>query len=474
MGRRMRNHCASIPPITLQQKKPAEMNSKPNQKSTETQSPHTNETRRGFLRTGLATSAIAASTMAGTSRLSAAEESGSPKADGPVRIGLIGCGGRGTGAINDSLTINNDVKLIALADLELQKCESTRRAMSSRHGDKVDVADSKMYEGLDAYKRILEDPEIDLVLLTTSPGFRPYHIAEAVDAGKHVFAEKPTCVDPAGYRICLAAHDRAVANGTAIVTGTQYRRQANYIEAVQKIREGAIGDIVSATTRYCSNSIWFKNRQEGMSELEYQLNNWMHFIWLSGDQITEQAVHNIDAINWVMDSAPETAYGSGGQFTRPEGSEMWDSMSIDYQYPGDRIVSFMCRQIPGTQGDNGSVIYGSEANMHIAAMSGGSKIVDRQGKEIWSATGSISDAYQQEHKDLIDSIIAGKPIVELKQTAESSLTAVMGRLAAYTGQKVSWKFLTEDSKLDLFPKNMATEGIPPSEGYAIPGRTKLI
>jgi predicted dehydrogenase len=432
------------------------------------------ESRRGFLRAGLATSAIAASTMAGTSRLSAAEESSSRKADGPVRIALVGCGGRGTGAINDSLTINDNVKLVALADLQIEKCEGARRAMMGRHADKVDVADSKMYEGLDAYKRVLEDPEVDLVLLTTSPGFRPYHIAEAVDAGKHVFAEKPTCVDPAGYRICLAAHDRAVANGTAIVTGTQYRRQANYIAAVQQIRDGAIGDIVSATTRYCSNSIWFKNRQEGMSELEYQLHNWMHFIWLSGDQITEQAVHNIDTINWVMNSAPETAYGSGGQFTRPEGSEMWDSMSIDYQYPGDRIVSFMCRQIPGTQGDNGSVIYGSEANMHIAAMSGGSKIVDRKGKEIWSATGSISDAYQQEHKDLVDSIIAGKPIVELKQTAESSLTAVMGRLAAYTGQKVSWKFLTEESTLDLFPKNMATEGISPSQGYAIPGQTKLI
>ncbi len=432
------------------------------------------ESRRGFLRAGLATSAIAASTLAGTSRLSAADESSSPSSNGPVRIALVGCGGRGTGAINDSLTINKNVKLVALADLQIEKCEGARRGMMGRHADKVDVPDSKMYEGLDAYKRVLEDPEVDLVLLTTSPGFRPYHIAEAVDAGKHVFAEKPTCVDPAGYRICVAAHDRAVANGTAIVTGTQYRRQANYIAAVQQIRDGAIGDIVSATTRYCSNSIWFKNRQEGMSELEYQLHNWMHFIWLSGDQITEQAVHNIDAINWVMDSAPETAYGSGGQFTRPEGSEMWDSMSIDYQYPGDRIVSFMCRQIPGTQGDNGSVIYGSEANMHIAAMSGGSKIVDRKGKEIWSATGSISDAYQQEHKDLVDSIIAGKPIVELKQTAESSLTAVMGRLAAYTGQKVSWKFLTEESKLDLFPKNMAAAGISPSEGYAIPGQTKLI
>ncbi|EMI41213.1 oxidoreductase domain protein [Rhodopirellula sp. SWK7] len=437
--------------------------------------------RRSFLQTGLVTSAVAASSLTGANRLSATETNAvhtsssteSPSRE-PIRMALVGCGGRGTGALNDSMTINENVKLVALADLKKEKCERTRKAMSGRHGDKVDVADDKMHEGLDAYKRVLEDPNVDLVLLTTSPGFRPYHISEAVDAGKHVFAEKPTCVDPAGYRICLDAHERAAANGTAIVTGTQYRRQNNYIQAIEQIRSGAIGDIVSATSRYCSNSIWFKNRQPGASELDYQLDNWMHFIWLSGDQITEQAVHNIDAMNWVMGSAPETAYGSGGRFTRPEGSEMWDSMSIDYQYPGDRILSFMCRQIPGTQGDNGSVIYGSEANMHIAAMSGGSKIVDRQGKEVWSAKGSIADAYRQEHKDLIDSIVAGKPIVELKQTAESSLTAVMGRLAAYTGKKVEWDFLTEKSTLDLFPKNLSADDFPPSSGHAIPGKTKLV
>jgi len=321
---------------------------------------------------------------------------------------------------------------------------------------------------------VLEDPDVDVVLLTTSPGFRPRMILEAVEAGKHVFAEKPTCVDPAGYRICLAAHDLAVANGTAIVTGTQYRRQTNYVGAVEEIRKGTIGEIVSGTTRYCSGGIWYRPRKEGMSDAEYQLNNWMHFIWLSGDQIAEQAVHNIDAINWVMGENPVSAYGSGGRFTRPEDSEMWDSMAIDYEYPGGRIISFMCRQIPGTTGDNGSVIEGTEGTCFIGAINSGSRIVDRRGREIWTMGGSISQAYQQEHKDLVDSIRAGTPIVELRQTADSSLAAVLGRIAAYTGQKVSFKFLAEESQLDLFPPDLTWDSTLPEPQFAIPGRTKLV
>lgn len=391
-----------------------------------------------------------------------------------IRLGVVGCGGRGKGAVNDSLQINNNIKLVATADLSLKNCDYMRRSASKFAPDKVDIADDKMYAGLDAYKRVLDDKDVDLVLLTTSPGFRPYHIAEAVDAGKHVFAEKPSCVDPAGYRVCMQAHEKAVANNTAIVTGTQYRRQVNYIGAVEQIRQGAIGDIVSAVSRYCSTGIWFKNREAGMSDTQYQLYNWMHFIWLSGDQIAEQAVHNIDAMNWVMDSVPESAYGSGGRFTRPEGSEMWDSMSIDYTYPGNRVLSFTCRQIPGSEGDNGNVIYGTEGICSIGAGNQGSKITDRSGKEIWSMDGKISDAYKQEHKDLVDSIRNGKPIVELKQTAQSSLTAVLGRLAAYTGQRVSWDFVANESKLDLFPKELRLDGELPEARHAIPGATKLV
>ncbi len=432
----------------------------------------THQRRREFLRTGAAASAALAAGIGATP--SFAEKAESKSASEMVNIAVIGSGGRGGGAINDNLSINSNVRLIGMADLYRNNCTSKLPGLTQRHSGKVSVKDAKIHAGLDAYKRILDDPDVDLVLLTTSPGFRPYHIAEAVKAGKHVFAEKPSCVDPAGYRVCLPAHEAAVKNKTAIVTGTQYRRQVNYVGAVQQIRDGAIGDIISATTRYCSGGIWYRNRRPGMSDTEYQLNNWMHFIWLSGDQITEQAVHNIDAMNWVMGGPPESVYGSGGRFTRPADSEMWDSVSLDYVYPGNKVLSFMCRQIPGTRGDNGNVIYGSKAICYIGAGNGGSKIVDYDGKQVWSMAGKISDAYRQEHKDLVDSIRAGKPIVELKDTAASSLTAAMGRMAAYTGQRVTWDFATNKSKLDLFPKDLSWDGGRPPSKHAIPGQTKLV
>ena len=421
--------------------------------------------RRSFV------SAAAAGGAAGLmvhSSLAAAEESRQ------LRLALVGCGGRGSGAINDSLTINQGVKLVAAADLYDSRCATMRKAIAEAHPDKVDLDDSRIYSGLDGYKRVLDDPTIDVVLITTSPGFRPRYVRAAVEAGKHVFAEKPACVDPAGYRICLEAHDAAVAKGTAIVGGTQYRRQANYIGAVEQIRQGAIGDVIGATSRYCSSGIWYRPRQENMSDAEYQMNNWMHFIWLSGDQITEQAVHNLDTINWAMGGNPVSAFGSGGRFTRPADSEMWDSVSIDYEYPGNRLVSFECRQIPGAANENSNVVYGSKGTCFIGAMSSGSRIIDREGKQTWEMAGSIADAYKQEHKDLIDSIRAGQPIVELRQMADSSMVAVLGRMAAYTGQRVTWDFATKESKLDLFPENLTWESSLPKPQHAIPGKTKLI
>jgi myo-inositol 2-dehydrogenase/D-chiro-inositol 1-dehydrogenase len=434
--------------------------------SDRTEKPSSVSSRRDFLGAG-ATASLAAGLMVHSSRVSAGQTS-------ELRLGIIGCGGRGTGAVDDSLSINQSVKLVAAADLYPAKCEALRQTLGPKHEGKVALEDAKIHGGLDGYKRVLEDPDVDVVLLTTSPGFRPRMLLEAVEAGKHVFAEKPACVDPAGYRICLEAHDKAVAKGTGIVTGTQYRRQANYIGAVEEIRKGTIGEIVSGTTRYCAGGIWYRPRKDGMSDAEYQLNNWMHFIWLSGDQIAEQAVHNIDAVNWVMGENPVSAYGSGGRFTRPDDSEMWDNVSVDYEYPGGKVISFMCRQLSGTAGDNGSVIQGTEGTCFIGAINSGSRIVDRKGKEVWKMGGSISKAYQQEHKDLIDSIRAGKPIVELKQTADSSLVAVLGRVAAYTGQKVTFDFLAKESKLDLFPAELTWESPLPKPQFAIPGKTKLV
>jgi len=420
----------------------------------------------GVPRRSFVASSAAAAVMVHSS-LAAAEE---------VRelgIGVIGCGGRGSGAINDSLSINEGVRLVATADLQPEKCAAVWKAMREAHPHKVAATDT-IAAGLDAHRRVFEDPAVDIVLLTTSPGFRPAYLREAVVAGKHVFAEKPACVDPAGYRSCLETHAAAVAANTAIVAGTQYRRQVNYVGAVEQIRSGAIGDVIGATARYCSGGIWNRPRQEGMSDAAYQLTNWMHFIWLSGDHIVEQAVHNVDAFNWVMGENPVSAFGSGGRFTRPEGSEMWDSFSIDYEYPGNRTVSFKCRQIPGAAADVSNVIYGSEGECHIGAANAGSRIFDRRGKQVWEMPGSIADAYKQEHKDLVDSIRAGTPIVELRQVADSSLVAIMGRMAAYTGQRVTWTFAAEESKLDLFPQDLTWESALPPPEFAIPGKTKLV
>lgn len=444
-------------------------NTSENQQTSKTDS---TASRRQFLKTGSAVSAG----LTGAAALARPVRGAEPKEGGGndlVRIGIVGLGGRGSGALNDTLSINDNIQVVATADIDENK-QSVLGRLQKDHGDKVAVRADKNHVGIDAYKRILDDPNVDLVLMTTPPGFRPQYVMEAVDAGKHVFAEKPTCIDPAGYRTCLAAHEKAIANRTAIVTGTQYRRQTNYVEAIRRIHEGAIGKLINMTARYCSSGIWYRARRDGMSDTQYQVYNWMHFVWLSGDQIAEQAVHNVDVMNWVMQGPPESAFGSGGRFTRPQDSEMWDNVSVDYTYSGNRQVSFMCRQIPGAAGDNSNHIYGSEGMAVIYGSNRGATIYDNDGNEVWSMKGDIGAAYQQEHKDLVDSIRAGDPIVELKETADSSMTAVLGRVAAYTGQNVTWDFLTKESQLDLFPSDFNFEGPRPEPQYAIPGQTKLI
>ena len=426
--------------------------------------------RRTFLQSG-SIATVAAATSLTAHPVRGTEPSASQST---VQIGLVGAGGRGSGALNDSFSINENAKLVAIADVNDQKPQALLRRAEPKYGARVAVNAEKIYSGIDGYQRILNDPDVDLVMFATPPGFRPRHILEAVQAGKHVFAEKPTCVDPAGYHICRKAHELAEANGTSIVTGTQYRRQTSYIESIKRIHEGAIGDIIGAQMRYCSSGIWYRPRKSEMSDTQYQLHNWMHFIWLSGDQISEQAVHNIDTMNWIMGSHPEVAYGSGGRFTRPDDSQMWDNMAIDYIYPGNRLCSFMCKQMPNTDGDNSNVIYGTDGAMTIYGSNRGSILTNRAGEELWSTKGNIGAAYQQEHKDLVDSIVSGNPIVELNQTAESSLTSVLGRMAAYTGKRVTWDFATRESKLDLFPKELDFDGEMANPSFAVPGQEILI
>jgi len=429
------------------------------------------QTRRDFLRTTAAAAGAAGiSSMAfGGSRpiapVKGAEE---------LRVGVVGAGGRGKGAVVDCLSSSEGVRLVAIGDLTFDITRSARETLAGTHvGPQIDVKDENLFSGLDAYRRVINHPEVDLVILTTSPGFRPLHIAEAVRAGKHIFCEKPVCVDPVGYRSCIESAAKARAQGTAIVTGTMYRRQPSYIEAIKRIHAGEIGRLTGGLAYYCSSGIWYRDRQPGMTEMQYQLYNWYHFNWLSGDQIVEQAVHNIDAINWIMGGPPVRAFGSGGQMTRPADSEIYDHIDIDYEYPNGAIISFKCRQIPGSLTRVINTITGADGTAYVNP--GGSRIADASGNEKFALKHGGLNPYVQEHTELIESIRAGKPLAELETTADSSLTAVMGRMAAYSGQEVTWDFVTK-SKHDLMPDEGALTNDTPikSPGVQIPGQFQLV
>ncbi len=428
-----------------------------------------------------AAGAVAAVAPAGFGLLQTAAGNAAPAR--MLNIGIIGCGGRGSGAANDTLMANPNVRIVAMADIDVAKAKAMRDALSEEHDKKIEgklvaparvaVGDDRIFGGIGGYQKVIDLKDVDLVILATAPGFRPIHIAAAVAAKKHVFAEKPVCVDSAGYHICCAAHDLAAKQGTAIVTGTQYRRQPSFVEAIEKIRGGMIGEVVGMTARYCSNGIWYRDRLPGMTDMEYQIYNWMHFIWLSGDQITEQAVHNIDVVHWVMGGPPIRAFASGSRWNRPADSEMWDSISVDFEFANGKICSFTGRHWANSDNQFDNVVYGSRGVATLRAFSDGSKIVDHSGNELWSCKGDIGAAYRQEHKELVASIIANKPIVELRQTAESSLMAVLGREAAYSGQVATWEFMTKQSKLDLMPKLVTIPGDAPAPFVRKPGEYRL-
>lgn len=390
----------------------------------------------------------------------------------PIRVGLIGCGGRGSGAARQSLGCAEGVTLVAMGDVFADQVAASRDNLrQSDVGDKVQVADDACFSGLDAYKQVIHHPDVDLVIHATAPNFRPQHLAEAVAARKHSFVEKPVCVDPVGYRSILATEKKAREAGVAIVTGTQFRRANNYVEAIEAIHGGAIGDILFAQARYCASGIWYRPRVEGMTDAEYQLHNWYHFLWLCGDQIVEQAIHNVDAMNWAMGSPPERCLGSGGHRARPEDSEVYDCMSVDFEYPNGATCSFMCRQ-QGGKTETSNRIVGTKGTAWIMPF-GTSTITGHDGSKIFEVSYE-GDAYVQEHIDLIASIRAGQPIIEAREVADSSLTGVMGRMAAYTGEEVTWDFVTRESVLDLMPAELTLQTSFEPRPVPAPGREKLI
>jgi predicted dehydrogenase len=430
----------------------------------------TGGTRRDFLTT---TTAAAGAAVAGQLGLAP----GAYAAGGdPIKVGLIGCGGRGTGAADNVLHAAPNVTVVALADAFGFQLENARNHLTGlarddikvkELGNRVDV-EGRCYVGLDGYKKLIEESGANYIILATPPGFRPVHLEAAVAAGKNIFTEKPVGVDGPGIRKVFEAYEEAKRKGLAVAAGTQRRHQAPYIETIKRIHDGAIGDIVNGRCYWMQGILWARDpKPEMKTEVARQMWNWYNYTWLCGDHIVEQHVHNIDVMNWAIGEHPVSAVGMGFRTrTDPRYGHIYDFFAVDFEYPkGVRVLS-MCRQISNCKDEIGEHLAGTKGTSHVNAYNiNGQRVVGRRGQG--------NDPYVQEHTDLIESIRTGKPINELKNVAESTLAAIMGRLSTYTGKQVSWEQAL-NSKEQLMPFELTWDTPIPERSVAIPGKTPLL
>ena len=357
-----------------------------------------------------------------------------------IRAGLIGCGNRGTGAALNFLAAGNELELVALADVFEDKVWDCHSKLEKQ---KVEVPKNNCFWGFDAYKSLL-NVDLDVVILATPPHFRPEHFDAAIQAKKHVFMEKPVSVDPVGTRQVIATSKKAENMGLTVITGTQRRHQRDYLETYRQVASGAIGEMTSAKAWWLQSHVWFRTREEGWSDMEYMLRNWNNFCWLCGDHILDTHVHNIDIVNWFMGKQPESAIGFGGQVRRLTGDQ-YDFFSIDFEFGNGVFSHSMSRQIDGCANTLGELVMGTEGYTNCK-----NTIYNPDGTIKWQyeypknkdgkPTGIVEvSPYVQEHIDLVTAIRTNKPVVEAERTAISTLAAIMGRTAAYTGQKVTWE-----------------------------------
>ncbi len=371
----------------------------------------------------------------------------------PLRAGVIGCGGRGTGAAINFLNTGNDLSIIAVADVFQDRIDSCRKRIKEEKG--VEIDDANCFVGFDAYKRLLET-DVNYIIIATPPYFRPEQFQAAVEARMHVFMEKPVAVDPVGARMIIAASKQAEAAGLCVVTGTQRRHARDYTEVFKQVRYGAIGDIVSANVYWNSGKLWHRDPQPKRTEMENMLRDWVNWTWLSGDHIVEQHIHNIDVINWFAGKFPVEAVGVGSRQRRVSG-DCYDNFFIDFVYDSNIHMNSMCRQINDCANSVSENLRGTEGYTNcsntIWNTDGSLKYefpypINEEGEEDRTA---LMNPYDQEHIDLVTAIRTGKQIVQAEETAKSNLCAIMGRTAAYTGRKVTWEEMMS-SDLKLGPK----------------------
>jgi len=390
-----------------------------------------------------------------------------------LKVGLIGCGGRGSGAASQALKADSQVKLWAMADAFEDRLELSLNSLQKIEGvgEKLDVAPERRFVGFDAYKSVIDC--CDVVLLTTPPQFRPLHLAAAVAAGKHVFAEKPVAVDAPGVRRVLKTCEEAKAKNLSIVSGLCLRYDYRFQEAIKQIHDGRIGKITALQANDYRGGIWVKERQPDWSDMTWQMRNWYYFTWLSGDFNVEQHVHYLDVCSWIKGEYPAKAVGLGGRQVRsgPEYGHIYDHFSVVYEYADETKLFSNCRQIPNCIGDMSCHVFGSKGIAHLNERRRGMLINSDSGE--WRYTGEENSLYQTEHDELFASIRNGRPINNGEYMAKSTLVAIMGRMAAYTGQSITWD-MAMNSQEDLTPPAYDWNVSLPVPPVAMPGLTKFV
>ncbi|HMF20050.1 MAG TPA: Gfo/Idh/MocA family oxidoreductase [Gemmataceae bacterium] len=426
--------------------------------------PKTNVGRRRFLQT----SAGAAAALSLASGVHA-------DGDNILRIGLIGCGGRGTGAAANALKADPNVRLTAMGDAFRDRLDSS---LANLRGDrvlapKIDVPRERQFVGFDAYREVIGSG-VDAVLLCTPPHFRPAHLDAAVRANKHVFCEKPVAVDAPGVRRVLATCQEAGRRRLSVVSGLCWRYHGGMREAFARMHDGAVGNIVALQCSYNTGTLWHRNREQGWSDMEWQIRNWLYFTWLSGDFNVEQHIHSLDKMAWAMrDQHPLRAVGLGGRQVRtgPEFGNIFDHHSVVYEYPNGIKCFASCRQQANCAPDVSDWVMGSLGTAHLRGDNGLSRITGRNAWQYPAARARQDDMYQTEHNELFASIRRGTPINNGEYMAKSTLMAIMGRMATYTGRVISWEDAL-NSREDLSPPRYEWGRLPVAP-VARPGITEF-
>jgi predicted dehydrogenase len=403
--------------------------------------------------------------------------------DDAIKIALIGCGGRGTGAATQALLTKQNVKLVAMADAFRDRLDDCYKYLTSEDNDsgnvkdRVAVPESNKFVGFDAYKKAIA--LADVVILTTPPGFRPIHFEEAVNQGKQIFMEKPVATDPAGIKRVLDAAVIAKQKKLNVVVGLQRHYQNSYRELYKKYKEGLVGDIVSAQAWWNNEGVWVNPRKYNQTEMEYQMRNWYYFNWLCGDHITEQHIHNIDVINWFKGSYPVKAQGMGGREVRKgkDFGEIFDHHYVEFQYADGSILNSQCRHIKGTYSKVDEQLNGTKGTIYC----GNANILDRKGTVLYQFDKSKeNNPYQTEHDELFASIAKGEyKFADAENGAKSTMTSILGRMATYSGQVIEWDKAI-NSNINIMPAKFDFDALPPvlpdANGLypvAVPGVTKF-